>query len=85
MIIVFRHDSYEKWKELKTIPAKDEIIIIEYKNGNYKVCCGDGITPGYKLPRMRKFPAWITYKNYRMYGHFEKFERKPKFGAVNIS
>ncbi len=41
MLIVFRHDSYEKWKEFKTIPAKDEIIIIEYKNGNYKVCCGD--------------------------------------------
>ena len=82
--IVFRHDSYEKWKEHKTIPAENEIIVIEYKNGNYKVCCGNGVTPGYKLPKMKKFPAWLTYNKCRMYGHFEKFEKKPKFGALNI-
>lgn len=84
MTIIFRHDSYKKWKEYNTIPKKDEIIIIEYKNGKYKVCCGDGVTPGYKLPKMRKFPAWLTYDKYCLYGHFEQFEKLPKFGAVNI-
>ncbi len=57
-----------------------------YKLGNIYdyIGCGDGVTPGYKLPKMKKFPAWLTYNKCRMYGHFEKFEKKPKFGAVNI-
>ena len=74
--IIFRHDSYEKWKEHKTIPAENEIIVIEYKNGNYKVCCGDGVTPGYKLPKMKKFPMWLFYNGYSFFGHFEPFKKQ---------
>lgn len=78
MKIVFRHDTFEKWKEVGTVPEKDEIIIIEYDNGRYRVALGDGKTPGYLLPKMKKFPCWIEYENFsrRLFARFKPYKRQ---------
>ena len=75
--LLFRNDTFENWKENGTIPLKNEIVIIKYKNGTYRVCCGDGITPGYKLPKMKKFPMWLFYNGARFFAHFEPFKKQP--------
>ena len=59
--LLFKNDTYENWKKNETVPLKNEIIVVRYNNGTYRVCCGDGITPGYKLPKMKKFPMWLYY------------------------
>ena len=75
--LLFRNDTFENWKKNGTVPLKNEIIIIKYKNGTYRACCGDGITPGYKLPKMKKFPMWLFYNGARFFAHFEPFKKQP--------
>ena len=59
------------------VPLKNEIIVVRYNNGTYRVCCGDGIMPGYKLPKMKKFPMWLFYNGRSFFGHFEPFKKQP--------
>lgn len=73
---ILRHDPLEKWKKNRIIPKENEIIVIEYKNGSYRVCRGDGKTLAYRLPAMKKFPAYLKYKNGIIYGCFTPFVRE---------
>lgn len=73
--LLFKNDTYENWKKNETVPLKNEIIVVRYNNGTYRVCCGDGETPGCKLPKMKKFPMWLYY-NGRFFGHFEPFKKQ---------
>lgn len=74
--LLFKNDTYENWKKNETVPLKNEIIVVRYNNGTYRVCCGDGKTPGYKLSKMKKFPMWLYY-NGKFFGHFEPFQKQP--------
>ena len=75
--LLFKNDTFENWKENGTVPLKNEIVVIRYNNGTYRTCCGDGITPGYKLPKMKKFPMWLFYNGRSFFGHFEPFKKQP--------
>ena len=75
--LLFKNDTYENWKKNETVPLKNEIIVVRYNNGTYRACCGDGITPGYKLPKMKKFPMWLFYNGRSFFGHFEPFKKQP--------
>ena len=74
--IIFRHDSIEKWRKVGTVPAKDEIIVVEFADGSYQVRRGDGITPAAYLPKIKAMPAWFRIIDCRLYGVWEVYKRE---------